>query len=103
MIFEAAVWPFPIKLRGCVALTMSCDGNFCLIIHVCTVCTRLASQSFHLPVAVALQHNTTRYGIPAVQQLTACESPKKIQGQSVKYEQSCGLSTVKLGYNRHLR
>src|SRR5436190_10541481 len=42
--------------------------NFCLLIRVCTVCTGLASQTFHLPVAVALQLNTTRYRIPAVQQ-----------------------------------
>ena len=69
MIFEAAVWLFPVKLRGCVALNMSRDGNFRLLICVCPVCTGLASQSFHFPVAVALQLNTTRYQIPAVQEV----------------------------------
>ena len=42
-------------VKAIVALSLSRDGNFCLIIRVCTVCTGLASQSFHLPVAVALQ------------------------------------------------
>ena len=41
--------------------------DFGLLIRVCTVCTGLASQSFHLPVAVALQDKTTSYRIPAMQ------------------------------------
>ena|SRR5438045_1579157 len=43
-----------LKITRSVALNMARDGNFRLLIRVCFVCTGLASQSFHLPVTVAL-------------------------------------------------